>query len=291
MEYPTCHLYFLGIQTRLKAHISAQAGIILFFPFNRLNECTECEKSGWVWAVIIPFVVGLCVLVIWLNPGISSELRGPLFFYQALPYIFDPTRKLGSYVFLATNVFNFGGPYTFIFSTCITDGLDSLYVIAFGYALPCLILLVFLLAYLLSANYCLKFNFRQRSMMRSFWLLLLFVYNFFVETSFLILFCPKVGNEYVFFYDGSSTCFQDKHLLIGILAILVLVIFVIPPPIVILLLTNGYFRVNPQYVDTLTNSLRPERRWWWSVDLCRRVLLAAIFAFVPNWQTKKVRKK
>ena len=152
-----------------------------------------------MWAVVVPIVVGLCVLIIWLNPGISSELRGPLFFYQALPFIFDPTSKLGSYVFLAADVFNFGGPFMFIFRTCIIHGLDNLYAIAFGYALPLLVLIVFLLAYLLSVNYCLRFNFRRRSMLRSFWLLLLFVYNYLVETSFLILFCPKVGNEYIFF--------------------------------------------------------------------------------------------
>ena len=75
----------------------------------------------------------------------------------------------------------------------------------------------------------------------------------------------------------------------GIIAIVVLISLVIPPPIIVVLLTKGFWRVDPQYVNTLTDSLRPERRWWWSIDLGHRVLLVATYAFVPNWQTKKVR--
>jgi len=77
----------------------------------------------------------------------------------------------------------------------------------------------------------------------------------------------------------------------AVIAILVLVFLVIPPPIIVLLLTNGYWKVAPQYLNTLTSGLRPECRWWWSVDLCRRVLLVATYALCPNWQTKKVRLK
>ena len=238
-------------------------------------------------ALVIPILIILCVVIIWLNPGISSELRGPLFFYQVLPFIFDPTEKY-SYIFLATDVFNFGGPFIFFFNTCIVRGINNLYAITFGYAVPFLVLTVFLLAYLFSHR--LTFNLRRRSMLRSFWFLLLFVYNYLVETSFRILFCPNVAGKSVFFYDGSIRCFHGSHLPIGIVAIIVLVVLVIPPPIAVFLITNGYWRVNPQWVGTLANSLRPKHCWWWSVDLCRRLLLVGIYAFVANWKTKKVRE-
>lgn len=238
--------------------------------------------------VVIPLVMALCVLIIWLNPGISSELRGPLYFFQVLPCIFDPTSQSGSYIFLLADLFNFGGPLVYLTKTCIVREINNLYSIAFGYLVPFLALLIFLFAYLLSINYCLKFKFRQRSMLKSFWLLVVFIYNYCVETSFLILFCPKVGDSHVFFYDGTVKCFYDDHLPMAILAILVLVFLVIPPPIMVFLLTNGYWRVDPQYLNTLTSGLRLERRWWWSVDLCRRVLVVGTYAFVPNWQTKKV---
>lgn len=236
-------------------------------------------------------MIALCVLVVWLNPGISSELRGPLFFFQVLPYIFDPSSHMAGNIFVLADIFNFGGPLVYFSNTCIIAGINNLYLAAFGFVLPALALLVFFLAYLLSANYCLRFNLRRHSMLQSFWLLIVFIYNYFVETSFLILFCPKVGGEHVFFYDGTMKCFHGNHLPIAIVAIVVLLFIVLPPPIIVLLLTNGYWRVDPQYLNTLTSSLRPERRWWWSVDLCRRVLLVATYAFVPNWHTKKVRKR
>ena len=256
--------------------------------FYRRTECIKCNNSGWVLALVIPIVIIFCVVVIWLNPGISSELRGPLFFYQVLPFIVDPIEKY-TYIFLATDIFNFGGPLNYFLNTCLVRGINNLYAITFGYAVPFLVFTVFFLAYLFSHR--LTFNLRRRSMLRSFWCLLLLVYNYLVETSFRILFCPNVAGNHVFFYDGSIQCFHGSHLPIGIIAIIVLVVLVIPPPIAVFLLTNGYWRVNPQWVGTLANSLRPERCWWWSVDLCRRVLLVGIYAFAPDWKIKKVREE
>ena len=264
--------------------------IITFFYVRRKHECIDCPKAGWLLAVVVIVVILLCSLVIWLNPSISSELRGPLFFFQVFPYIFDPPSHLGEYVFFE-ELFSFGSLMIYLPKTCIIKGIDNLYAVAFGYALPVLALTVFLFAYVLSANYCLRFNFRRNSMLRSFWLLLVLIYSYFVETSLQILFCLKVGDKLVFFYDGTVECFHGHHLPIAVFAILVLVLLVIPPPIMVFLLTNGYWRVDPQYVNTLTSGLRPECRWWWSVDLCRRVLLVATYVFVPNWQTKKVRQR
>ena len=238
-------------------------------------------------------MIFLCTLVIWLNPSISSELRGPLFFFQVIPYIFDPPSHLGEYVFFVTELFNFGSPMTYFSHTCIIKGINNLYAVAFGYARPVLALTVFLLAYVLSINYCLRFNFRRNSMLQSFWLLLVFIYSYFVETSLRILFYPKVGDKYVFFYDGTVECFRGQHLPIAVIAILVLVFLVIPPPIMVFLLTNGYWpwKVDPQYANTLRRGLRPECCSWWSVDLCRRVLLVATYVAVADWKTKKVMER
>ena len=242
--------------------------------------------------VIIIVGISFCVLVIWLNPSISSELRGPLFFFQMVPYIFNQTSHLvGQCVFFVADVFNFGSPLIYFYKTCFIKGLNNLDIVAFGYALPVLALSMFLLAYVLSANYCLRFNFRRNSMLRSFWLLLVFIYSCFVETSLHILFCPKVGDKHVFFYDGTMECFHDKHLPMAVIAILVLVFLVIPPPIMVFLLTKGYWRVDPQYANTLRSGLRPECCWWWSVDLCRRVLLLTTHVAVVDWKTKTVRQR
>ena len=235
-------------------------------------------------------MIALCIVVIWLNPIISSELRGPLFFFQVVPYIFNPTSHLSGHFVFVAELFNFGSPVIYFSKTCIIKGLNNLYTTAFQYAMPVLALSIFLLAYVLSTNYCLKFNFRRKSMLRSFWLLLVFIYSYFVETSLLILFCPKVGDKRVFFYDGEIECFRGQHLLMAVIAILVLVFLVIPPPIIVFLLTNGYWKVDPQYASTLRSGLRPECCWWWSVDLCRRVLLVATYVAVLDSKTKTVRQ-
>ena len=248
-------------------------------------------------------MIPLCILVIWLNPGISSELRGPLFFFQVLPHILSPTSLFSQCAFIVSGFFNFGGSLIHFLGTC-TDGLNSLRAAAFGYVIPVLVLLIFLLAYVLSANYCLRFNFRRNSMLRSFWLLFVLMYDDCVKTSLLILFL--VSEKHVFFYDGAIECYQSQVLTIGVImdskesiihgviAILVLVFLVITPPVMVFLLTNGYWRIDPQYANTLRSGLRPEYCWWWSVDLCRRVLLVATFhgaELAAHWKTIKVRHR
>ena len=265
--------------------------MISLFSFLRWSECVDCPKTGWLLLPVGTIAVTLCVLVIWLNPGISSELRGPLFFFQVLPFIFSPTNHLSRYAFFLADLFKFQGLLVYFFKTCIVKGLNNLYAAAFGYTTPVLALSIFLLAYALSANYCLRFNFRRNSMLRSFWLLLVFIYNFLVETSLCILSCPNVGDKHVFLYDGTMDCFHGDHLLMAIIAILVLVFLVIPPPIMVLLLTKGCWKVDPQFANTLRSGLRPECCWWWSVDLWRRVLLVATFRLADvDWRTKKVRQ-
>lgn len=74
----------------------------------------------------------------------------------------------------------------------------------------------------------------------------------------------------------------------AVLALLVLLVLIIPPPIIIVLLTKGIWKVDPQYVSTLTNGLRPRCQWWWAFDLGRRVLLVGIEVFIPNQQIKQV---
>lgn len=256
----------------------------------RWEDCLNCEGRGiWVIAVVVLIVVILCIIVIILNPSISSELRGPLFFFQVLPFIFEPNNVVGESVVFVADLLNFGGPFSYLIHSCIIEGMTNLYAVAIGYLIPFVTLTVFLVSYILSANcYVVKFKFRKNSSLQSFWLMTLFTYNYLAVTTFMLLHCPRVGGNFVFFYDGNVPCFQDRHLGITVLAVFVFLVLVLPFPISVLLLTRGYWRVDPQYVSTLTNGLRPSCSWWWSVDLLRRVLLMATYAFFPNWHTKQV---
>ncbi|PFX25111.1 hypothetical protein AWC38_SpisGene10242 [Stylophora pistillata] len=264
----------------------------------REHDCHECSSSNWeILPMFIFIALFLCGLVIWLNPGISSEIRGPLFFFQILPYIYDPTlSKIPGFVkiviipLMQLFSFSFGTLLVYFLDPCIAPEIDNLYLTAFGYIFPSVAVFVFLLAYLLSVNYCLQFRFRGRSMLKAFWFLLVFVYCQLVETSVKILNCVKpVGSsKYLFFFDGTITCFEHHHLPFAIIAILALVIIVLPPPIIVFLLTKGCWRADPQYSSTVTSGLHPQRRWWWSVDLLRRALLILIYILVQDWQLRQV---
>ncbi|XP_074611689.1 uncharacterized protein LOC141866153 [Acropora palmata] len=249
----------------------------------RGRECIRCDNSGWILGFLIVIVFAFYVVVIWLNLGISIDLRGPLFFFQVLPQILYSTSP---YARVLANIFTIEAPFSYLPNTCIVKGLNSLQAIAFIYMIPLLALLVCLLAYFLNRR--LKFKFRRRSMLHPFWLILVLVYSYLMETSFFLLFCPKVGDKHVFFFDGTVDCFRGDHLPLAIIALLILVFMVLPPPIIVVLLTVGIWKVNTQYTSTLTGSLRPECRWWWSVEFIRRVLVVSIYALIPNWEVKKI---
>ena len=251
-------------------------------------ECLDCKWAGWFLAVAVIAVVILCVIVIWLNMGISNDLRGPLFLFQMLPYVFEPRNKVGDVVNALSDIMRFGGPFAFLFRTCAVDGMNNLYGVALGYVMPFATLGVFVTSYILSANYLIRLKFRRNSPLQSFWLIMLFMYSYLVETSLLLHHCPKVGIHHVFFYDGNVVCYQGDHLIMVILASLVLLVFVIPPPVIIVMLTTGIWKVDSQYVSTLTNGLTRDCLWWWTVDLGRRVLIVATFVFVPDVLSKQV---
>lgn len=254
----------------------------------RLDECIKCKGSGWIMGVVFVSVVVLLVIVIYLNPGMSKDLRGPLFFFQMLPFILSPKDEVGKVVQVVAYMFEFGGPFVYIWKTCIANGITNLYAIAVGYAVPLICFFIFFVAYVLSAKRMIRTKLRKTSSLQSFWLIILFMYKFLVETSLLILHCPIIDDQMVFFYDGNIQCFHGEHLLIGVIAMLVLVTCVLPPPIIIVLLTKGYWKVDPQYLSTLTEGLQSHCPWWWAVDFGRRILIVGTFVFIPCWKTKQV---
>ncbi|XP_032221183.1 uncharacterized protein LOC116603702 [Nematostella vectensis] len=254
----------------------------------RPGECIQCRHSGWILVVVFITVVVLCIVVIWLNPGMSKDLRGPLFFFQMLPFIFIPNESVGSVVTVVSYLLEFGGPLVYVWKTCIAEGIDNLFSVAMGYMMPCTTLLIFLVAYILSRRRIIRMKVRKHSSLQAFWVLMLFMYKYIIETTMRLLHCPLVDNKMVFFYDGNVQCFQGRHLIVSIVALLVLTFLVIPLPIVIVLLTRGYWKVDPQYFSTLTEGLQSHCLWWWAVDLGRRILIVGVYVFVPRWNVKQL---
>ena len=223
-----------------------------------------------------------------LNPRLTSDLRGPLFFFQVLPFIFEPNNAYESVVFIA-GIFNVVDFLRYFFNICIVEGMTNLYTVAFKYMSPFVILFVFLSMYLMSAKLGLvRPRFHKELILLSLWSMTVFVYHYLAVTSFMLLHCHPVGEKSVFFYDGSVSCFEGEHLPMAVLAFIVLSAFVIPLPIIVLLITTGRWKLGPQIGDTLMDGLRLECLWWWSADLLRRVLLIAAYAFIPDRHSKQV---
>ena len=106
------------------------------------------------------------------------------------------------------------------------------------------------------------------------------IYSFFVRR--------QVGEKYVFFYDGTVTCFEGRHRALASFALVVMVMFIIVPLIIIVLLTKGIWKVDPQYANALTNGLRPRCSWWWAFDLSRRIILVAVSVFITDYVKRQV---
>ncbi|PFX30181.1 uncharacterized protein LOC111323890 [Stylophora pistillata] len=85
----------------------------------RWEECLHCNGAYWIFAIVVIAVVAVCVIIIILNPSLASELRGPLFFFQVLPFIFKPDNYVGHVVLSVGNVLNFGSPFSYFTHTCL----------------------------------------------------------------------------------------------------------------------------------------------------------------------------
>lgn len=165
--------------------------------------------------------------------------------------------------------------------------MTSLGAVAMGYLFPFSTIIAFLFLYISAKFYLVRFRRRRNSILRSFWLLTLLAYNNLAITSFILLSYIKVEKKNLFLYDAHIEYFKEQHRLVAILACFALLLMVILL-ISVVLVTKRYWRVDPQYFDTLTDGLSPRCLWWWSWDLLRRVLLMAVYVFIPDWYTKQV---
>ena len=162
------------------------------------SECVPC--NGFSWSVLILFVVATgviiaAILIVVLNPRFSSHMRGILFFVQMLPYVCDPSSKVSKIVLTITAWVDLGGSNSIPVSGCFLKQMNSLYMISLGYLYPSLIFIVLMVLFILHKLYLITF--RRNSPFQSFWILIVAMYKFLVETSFLLLFCVPVKGKYV----------------------------------------------------------------------------------------------
>ena len=173
---------------------------------------------------------------------------------------------------------------------CLTNDLTALSRLAWAYLAPAYLLSLVLLSYFLSRFYRFRRIFSRFTCIRMFWQFILLSFSSLASTSFHLLKCvhlyPKEAFEkrslssWRFADDASYPCFAGDHLPWAIIATIIVAVFCIPLPLSLPFLRRYHLLV--PFNDIYASLYKDNRRWWCSVDLLRRLLLAAIYTAVDN---------
>ena len=162
------------------------------------GECIKCDresmktaKGGLIFVTIGVFLAA--ILVVYLNPSFSTKLRGPAFYVQLLPYLYNGSSLLGTFVRFMASFLTLGGSSGLPIFGCLGPNWDRLDIIALTYVFAAVILLVLFAVYVLSRCFVLRFE--RDSPFESFWILLIATYCFFSETSLQFFYCVDINGE------------------------------------------------------------------------------------------------
>lgn len=162
-------------------------------------DCVECK--GLSLALIIIAVVAVItllvsILILAINPKFSTLLRSILFFVQMIPYVLDDSSSFNKVALTITGWLDVGGINSVPVKSCFIEHFNSMYAVALGYLYPTLITIVLICVFIL--HKCYWVNFKRNSPFQAFWILIVLVYKFLVETSLLLLFCVPIEGKIIF---------------------------------------------------------------------------------------------
>ena len=156
-------------------------------------ECTKCK--GFSLALIILIIVAVltvlvAILILAINPKFSTLLRSILFYVQMIPYVLDGTSSFNKVALTITGWLDVGGINSVPVKSCFMEDFNSMYAVALGYLYPTLILVVLIFVFVLHKFYWV--NLKRSSPFQAFWILMVLMYKFLLETSLLLLFCVPI---------------------------------------------------------------------------------------------------
>ena len=179
---------------------------------------------------------------------------------------------------------------------CLTENLNALHRLAWSYLPPAYLLSLLLVSLYLSRFYKLNRVFGRSTCIKMFWQFILLSFSSLSSTSFQLLKCVHLHPTDVFEKanisnwrladDASFECFAGDHLPWAIIATVVIGVVCVPLPLFLPFLHHYHLLV--PFFDVYTSVYKDNRRWWCSVDLLRRLVLAAVFAFVDNTEKQFV---
>ena len=258
-------------------------------PRKSTISCTVTTILSFVFTFLA------CILILYFNPGLDNEIRGPLFFFQVLPLFFPPvqytaksTLDVYDLVHFLASIFGFTLPFFgYFFSHCyILDNLDNLDMLLASFTSPLIAFTVFVVFMLLTKQRIIFI--RRKNAVQSFWVLLLLMYSSLMTTSLNIINCLNVAGSNRLFLQGSVKCFEKMHLPLFVIACILLLLGIFIPIVIFDLTKKNRLKIAPHYLDTLTNNLKKESTFWWSVDLLRRLLVVAVGNLIKKWKIKQV---
>ncbi len=242
------------------------------------------------------FTVLFCILILYFNPGLDNELRGPLFFFQVLPLFFPLVQyttkgtvgTVYNLVFFLASIVDFTIPFFgYFFSRCyILEDQDSFDMLAWSYSSCVIALVVFLVTFLLSYKRVILI--RRKNAVQSFWVLLILMYSSLIRTSLRIINCPLIAGKFRLFLQASMVCYHGRHLVLSIVAYIMLTGGIVIPMLIVISTKTNRLKIAPHYLDTLTNKLKEKCAFWGSVDLSRRFLIVSLCDFINIWLEKQV---
>ena len=163
------------------------------------GECIECDSKSIgeaITGLVVLTIAVLCValLIVYLNPTISTRMRDPMFYVQMLPYYYVTGKSpWGTIIRSTASLLALGGSSQLPISGCLGKDLDRLKIIALKYIFPAIILTVLVTIYILSCRLLIRF--KRDSPFESLWLLLIAMYCLFCETSLIFFYCVDVNGK------------------------------------------------------------------------------------------------
>ena len=160
----------------------------------RPTECIDCSGTGAFLGLSIIAVFILTVLIIYFNPNIPTDLRGILFYVQVLPFLFKPNDRVGDVVTTVSGMADLGRPTEYPFDTCAVPALGNLGTMALNYVTPAEVLVILIVLFTIRRF----LHFKREKPFQCFFVLIVLMYKYIVETSFGIIHCVDVGGMFTF---------------------------------------------------------------------------------------------
>ena len=253
---------------------------------NLLFGCEACTQKckSWYWELIlIPVMTfGLVFFLLCFNCDIyTTLLSSVMYFYQVIGLHLVPTQKK-VFIGIVMSMLDFQGVSKF-FSFCLFPGWNDVDKLAFNYVIP--LCMIFWLAVVYAiGSWRRSFFLNKSKCFRAFALIVLLAYSDITRVTFSLLLPVKMHGILRPYYYATYQYFQNRHLIYGLIAVVVAVFFVVLWPLFLALSPGfcGWFVkkticIKP-VLDNYRYCFKDDYLWFASFYFFARILLLGMYA-------------